>query len=68
MDFDPRDIDSRDDDRHGLDRERGGRESCDGDRDWDDWRQPHCNRRQFASSRATSSDAELLGPGASQRQ
>ena len=39
MDFDPRDIDSRDDDRYGLDRNRGNRDGSDHDRDWDDWRQ-----------------------------
>jgi hypothetical protein len=32
MDFDPRDIDSRDDERFGPDRERGGR---DGPHDYD---------------------------------
>ena len=40
FDFDPRDQDSRDDDRCGLDRERGNRDGGDHDRDWDDWRQP----------------------------
>lgn len=40
MDFDPRDIDSRDDERYGYDRERGGRDGSDHDRDWNDWRQP----------------------------
>ena len=40
MDFDPRDIDSRDDERFGLDRDRGHRGDSDHDRDWDDWRQP----------------------------
>jgi hypothetical protein len=39
MDFDPRDIDSRDDERYGYDRERGGRDGSDHDRDGDDWRQ-----------------------------
>jgi hypothetical protein len=40
MDFDPRDIDSRDDDRFGLDHNRGHRGDSDHDHDWDDWRQP----------------------------
>jgi hypothetical protein len=40
MDFDPRDIDSRDDERFGLDHDRGHRGDSDEDRDWDHWRQP----------------------------
>ena len=45
MDFDPRDIDSRDDERYGYDREHGDRDGSDHDRDWDDWRQHDpCNR------------------------
>jgi len=57
MDFDPRDYDSRDDERFGLDRERGNRNgSNDYDRD-DNWRQPEIR------SRDRDDDARELGRG-----
>ena len=40
MDFDPRDDDSRDDQRFGPHGARTSRGSSHDDRDWDDWRQP----------------------------
>jgi uncharacterized membrane protein YgcG len=59
MDFDPRDIDSRDDERFGMDRDRGSRGSSDDDRDWDDWRQPEI------ASRDRDDDTRKLGRGPS---
>src|SRR5438128_3575582 len=40
MDFDPRDYDSRDDQRVDPKGERASRGGSDDDRDWDDWRRP----------------------------
>ena len=45
MDLDPRDSDSRDDERHSLERDRGHRPSPDQHRDWDDSRQPQDRER-----------------------
>jgi DNA-binding MarR family transcriptional regulator len=57
MDFDPRDYDSRDDQRHGNTPNRGNRgDSNDYDRD-DDWSQPHIR------SRDRDDDARTLGRG-----
>jgi hypothetical protein len=56
MDFDPRDVDSRDDERHGVDPDRGDRGSSD-DRDWDDWRQPTGRHRD------RDDDVRTLGRG-----
>jgi hypothetical protein len=55
MDFDPRDFDSRDDERHSHTPSRGDRNSS-VDRD-DDWRQPE------ARTRDGDSDARSLGRG-----
>src|SRR6185295_19092345 len=55
FDFDPRDYDSRDDDRHGVEREGSGR-SDSRDRD-DDWSQPETR------SRDRDDDAGELGRG-----
>jgi hypothetical protein len=58
MDFDPRDDDSRDDERHGSTPNRGNRgASDDRDRD-DDWRQPHYRPRD-----RDDEDARTLGRG-----
>jgi hypothetical protein len=58
MDFDPRDSDSRDDERYESNQSRGRRGgSDDRDRD-DDWSQPHIR------SRDRDDDARTLGRGA----
>ncbi|MGH9242607.1 MAG: hypothetical protein ACRD3G_31550 [Vicinamibacterales bacterium] len=63
MDFDPRDYDSRDEQRYGDGRDRGSRGSDD-DRDWDDWRHAE------AAPRERDDDARELGrgPGDESRQ
>jgi hypothetical protein len=56
MDFDPRDYDSRDDERFNAGRERGSRDSAAPlDRE-DDWRHPE-------TSRERDDDARMLGRG-----
>src|SRR5437870_1945813 len=56
MDFDPRDSDSRDDERFGAQRDRVGADGADTlDRD-DDWRQPE-------ASRDRDDDARSIGRG-----
>jgi hypothetical protein len=58
MDFDPRDYDSRDDERHSQAPSRGGRSgSSDRDRD-DDWSQPATRPRD-----RDDDDARSLGRG-----
>ena len=57
MEIDPRDYDSRDDEHHDVDRDRGSRAGSDDDRDWDDWRQPDLSRRE------RDDDARELGRG-----
>lgn len=58
FDFDPRDYDSRDDERHGSTPNRGNRSAPD-DRDWnDDWRQP-----DFRPRDRDDEDARTLGRG-----
>jgi hypothetical protein len=58
FDFDPRDYDSRDDERHGSTPNRGNRgASDDRDRD-DDWGQPDFRRRD-----RDDNDARTLGRG-----
>jgi DNA-binding MarR family transcriptional regulator len=64
MDFDPRDYDSRDDERHGNDHDRGHRDDSDHDRDWDDWRQPEIAWRE----RDNDTRALGRGPGDDSRQ
>jgi len=64
FDFDPRDYDSRDDERHGSTPNRGNRgASDDRDRD-DDWRQP-----DFRPRNREAEDARMLGrgPGSNQK-
>lgn len=56
MDFDPRDFDSRDDERFGGHRERAGRDSADALDHDHDWRQP-------TTSRDRDDDARTLGRG-----
>jgi DNA-binding MarR family transcriptional regulator len=57
FDFDPRDQDSRDDERYGFDQSRGSRDRDDFyDRD-DDWRQPDLRHRD------QDDDARTLGRG-----
>ena len=57
FDFDPRDCDSRDNERSEVERHRGGRGSSDDyDRD-DDWRQPDFRQRD------QDDDARMLGRG-----
>jgi len=57
FDFDPRDSDSRDDERYGNNQSRGSRGASD-DRDReDDWSQPHIR------SRDRDDDARTLGRG-----
>lgn len=57
FDFDPRDSDSRDDERYGSNQSRGNRgTSDDRDRD-DDWSRPHIR------SRDGDDDARTLGRG-----
>jgi hypothetical protein len=57
FDFDPRDCDSRDDERYGSNASRGGRGGADDrDRD-DDWSQPHVRSRDW------NDDARTLGRG-----
>src|SRR2546425_5895058 len=64
MDFDPRGYDSRDDERHGNDHDRGHRGDSDHDRDWGDWRQPEIAWRE------RDNDTRELGrgPGDDSRQ
>jgi hypothetical protein len=59
MNFDPRDIDSRDDERYGYDREHADRDGSDDDGDRDDWTYPfhdqtmtvtHCGRFCFKAA------------------
>ena len=58
LDFDPRDCDSRDDERHRSTPNRGNRAASDDrDRD-DDWRQPDCRPRD-----RDDQDARTLGRG-----
>ena len=55
MDFDPRDIDSRHDERYDLERERASRAGSDDARNWDD--------REQRSGRNRDDDARELGRG-----
>ena len=57
FDFDPRDYDSRDDERDGSTANRGNRAASD-DRDRDDWRQP-----DFRPRDRDDEDARTLGRG-----
>jgi hypothetical protein len=61
FDFDPRDFDSRDDGRYGLDESRGSRGSGDSDCRDDDCRQPE-------TSRDRDHDGRTLGRGPGSRE
>jgi len=61
FDFDPRDYDSRDDERHGSTPNRGNRgASDDRDRD-DDWRQPEVRVRDRDDARWAERDHDPSG-------
>ncbi len=60
FDFDPRDHDSRDDERYGTNHSRGSRGGSDeGDRD-DDWRQPDIRPRDQMTMRASLAEVQAM--------